>query len=137
MQLEELLRDIHFSLSCICIESNQNESALLHYCKLNEMMGGRVGERSNESDPRLAVSWNLLGNAAMYNGMLEEAQRCVEEYPRTGHMLSKLTPADSPSFHLKLGLAYWRTGRLVESKRTLEEGFQSLTLAHGGPVYST
>jgi len=111
---------------------SQPDSARMSICAatVREEAGEMVAaenslKRAVEIDPECALAWNNLGALYLSQGLLGDAEYCLERGLSAAH---QQTPADTFKLHCNLGLVLSLTGRIEEAAEELD---RSLELAPG------
>jgi len=118
------LAEILHNRGCIALEINEPSDAL-HYHKLfNDRMVKQLSGKAGETDMRLAISWNELGNAYMLNDNWVEGEKCfrtsIEEMKRLRDFNNTIISLPLAN----LGLSYWLQKRLDEAAGILLEALE-------------
>ena len=73
------------------------------------------------TDPRLAISWNELGNAHMMNSSWDEARTCYSSSISAFNRISKSQKTTLSLPSINLALSHWISDRYQEAKIILTE----------------
>jgi hypothetical protein len=74
-KLDNSLLEIAHNRGCIALETNEPRDALQYLTMFNEGMV-KESSKNDTQDMRLAISWNDLGNAHMFNGNWKKGEAC-------------------------------------------------------------